>query len=151
MSPGCTSGTYKLCSLPLFWDLSRGIHDDDGDDEMHGWVRDPPDTSREHPEHRSHRRAARAAPEPQRFRHYPDVRVPRVRATSWRRAKHEGYVATHDGYEGEEGDEGDEGDEHEGVEEPARYGRMASGAHWSSRDVRRARLTCESESEAGRA
>ena len=133
-----TQGTLYLCSLPLFYcDLSRGIHDDDGDDEMHAG----------HPEHRWHRRAARAAPEPHRFRQCPDVRVPRVHAPeSWRRVPndHEGYED--DGYEGEEGED----EENEGVEDEAtRYGRMASGAHWSSREVRRARLNCESESEAG--
>lgn len=113
----------------------EGIHDDDGDDEMYAG----------HPEHRWHRRAARAAPEPHRFRQCPDVRVPRVHAPeSWRRApnEHEGYED--DGYEGEEGED----EENEGVEDEAtRYGRMASGAHWSSREVRRARLNCESESE----
>ena len=133
-----TQGTLYLGSLPLFFcDLSRGIHDDDGDDEMYAG----------HPEHRWHRRAARAAPEPHRFRQCPDVRVPRVHAPeSWRRAPndHEGYED--DGYEGEEGED----EENEGVEDEAtRYGRMASGAHWSSREVRRARLNCESESEAG--
>ena len=133
-----TQGTLYLGSLPLFFcDLSRGIHDDDGDDEMYAG----------HPEHRWHRRAARAAPEPHRFRQCPDVRVPRVHAPeSWRRApnEHEGYED--DGYEGEEGED----EENEGVEDEAtRYGRMASGAHWSSREVRRARLNCESESEAG--
>eukprot|EP00435_Cladocopium_sp_Y103_P004601 s5207_g1.t1 len=132
----------------------EGIHDDDGDDEnagFPGWPRRKPrDTSREHPEHRWHRRE-RAAPEPHRFRQSPDVRVPRVHAPeAWRRALHdEGYEGyeDYDGYEeGEEGEyEENEGDE--GVDEPRKYGRMASGAHWSSREVRRARLNCESESE----
>ena len=110
-------------------------------------LRDPQDTSREHHEPRWHRRAERAAPaEPCQ---YPDVRVPRVRAPlEWRRAPND--RAGYEGYDGNEGEEGES--ENEGVEdEPARYGHMASGAHWSSREVRRARLNCVSESEAGRA